>query len=98
MFIETPLLAAQGAAEAIGAATTGGVLMGAAPEMVAVPPMGGEEVSVMLAAAIAAHNAQFLAATGVGVVQRALFAGTVTTTGTAMTVMDGVGKAMLTLL
>jgi hypothetical protein len=97
VLIETPLLAAQGVAESAGAASTGGVLSGAAPEMLAVMPMGGEEVSMMLAQAIAAHNAQFLAATGVGVAQRAAFAGTVASSAAAYTVMNGVSQALVSL-
>ncbi len=81
MFVEPVALAAQSAAEATGAATTAGVLAGSAPAMTAVVPMGAEEVSVALTAAIQAHNAQFLSMTGVNVADRAMFAGNVGVSG-----------------
>ena len=56
MFVEPVALAAQSAAEATGAATTAGVLAGSAPAMTAVVPMGAEEVSAALSAAIQAHS------------------------------------------
>lgn len=53
MFVEAPVVAGQGASEAMGASVTGGTLTGLAPVMVAPVPMGGEEVSLMLAQAAA---------------------------------------------
>ena len=42
--------------------------------MTTVVPMGSEEVSALLATTIQAHNAQFLAQTGVNVADRGMFA------------------------
>lgn len=74
MFIETPVVAAQSATEAIGGGVTGATLAGVAPALEMPTFMGGEEVSQMFTQAVMAHSAQFLAATGAGVAQRALFA------------------------
>lgn len=49
--------------------------------MTAVVPMGSEEVSALLTTAIQAHNAQFLAQTGVNVADRAMFASDVAISG-----------------
>jgi hypothetical protein len=95
--VDAPLLAAQGATEAAGAAVTGAALTGAAPVMVAPVPMGGEEVSLLFAQAIAAHAAQFEAATGIGVLQRAMFAGSSTTAAVAHAVTDATAAAQLAL-
>ncbi|WP_254902500.1 PE domain-containing protein [Mycobacterium simiae] len=97
MFVEAPALAAQAASEGTGGATTAATLAGSAPAMGAVLPMGGEEVSVMFAQAIAAHGAQFLAVGAVGVAQREAFAATVATSAATYTAMDTVGKALLSL-
>jgi hypothetical protein len=97
MFIETPAVAAQGASEAAGAAVTGAMLAGSAPAMGAVVPMGGEEVSVMFAAAITAHAAQYLAATGLGVAQRGLFAAQVGTSAGVYAASDALSQAALAL-
>ena len=97
MFIETPVVAAQGASEAVGATATGAVLGGSAPAMGAVVPMGGEEVSVIFAQAIAAHAAQYLTATGLGVAQRGLFAAQVATSAGVYAASDALSQAALTL-
>lgn len=97
MFIEGPALAAQAASEGAGGATTASTLAAGAPAMGAVLPMGGEEVSVMFAQAIAAHGAQFLAAGAVGVAQREAFAATVATSAATYTAVDAVGQALLSL-
>lgn len=97
MFIETPVVAAQGASEAVGAAATGAVLAGSAPGLGAVVPMGGEEVSAMFAQAIVAHAAQYLAATGLGVAQRGLFAAQVATSAGVYAASDVLSQAALTL-
>jgi PE family protein len=95
LFVDTPLVAAQGATEAAGAATTGATLAGGAPAMAAMIPMGGEEVSALFAAAIAAHASQYLAATGVGVVQRGLFAASSATSSAAYAVTDATAATQL---
>jgi hypothetical protein len=97
MFVITPALAAQSAAEAAGGAATGSMLAGAAPAMGAMLPMGGEEVSAMLASAIAAHAAQFLAVGALGVAQREAFAATVATSAGTYTAMNALGSALLAL-
>jgi hypothetical protein len=95
LFVDTPLVAAQGATEAAGAAATGGMLAGAAPAMIVPVPMGGEEVSMLFAQAIAAHSAAYLAATGTGVAQRALFAASAGTSAAAYEVTDLTAAAQL---
>ncbi|BDN85414.1 PE domain-containing protein [Mycobacterium pseudoshottsii] len=97
MFVESPALAAQAAAESAGGAATAATLAGGAPAMGAMVPMGGEEVSAMLAQAIAAHGAQFLAVGAVGVAQREAFAATVGTSAATYAAMDAAGKALLSL-
>ena len=97
MFVDTPLVAAQGATEAAGAAATSGVLTGAAPAIIMPIPMGGEEVSMLFAQAIAAHSAEYLAATGVGVSQRAMFAASAGTSAAAYEVTDLTAAAQLAL-
>jgi PE family len=97
MFVEPVGVAGQAVAEATGAATTAGVLSGSAPAMTAVVPMGMEEVSVLLSAAIQAHNAQFLAETGVNVADRAMFAGDVGISGVMYTATEAVNQASLLL-
>ena len=96
-FIETPVVAAQSASEAVGTAVTGAMLAGAAPEMSAVVPMGSEEVSVALANAIAAHTANFLSMTGVAVAQRGLFAAQVGTSAAVAAASDALAANPLTL-
>ncbi|KWX20526.1 hypothetical protein AFM11_30275 [Mycolicibacterium wolinskyi] len=95
--VDTPILAAQGATEAVGAAVTGAAVTGAAPAMLAPIPMGGEEVSLLFAQALAAHAAQFEAATGIGVMQRAMFAASSTTAAVAHAVTDATAAAQLAL-
>ncbi|MGV7254558.1 PE family protein [Mycobacterium kansasii] len=97
LFITVPVVAAQSATEAAGAAVTGSMLAGAAPAMGAVVPMGGEEVSAMFAQAIATHAAEFLAATGWGVAQRGLFAGQVGTSAGVYTASNALNASSLTL-
>lgn len=97
LFVETPVVAAQSASEAVGAAVTGATLVGAAPEMSAVVPMGSEEVSAALASAMAAHAADFLAVTGVSVAQRALFAAQVGTSAAVYAAADALAANPLTL-
>jgi hypothetical protein len=97
LFVDTPLVAAQGATEAAGAAITGATLAGSAPALTAAVPMGGEEVSAMLAQAITAHAAQYLAATGIGVAQRALFAATSGASSVAYAATDAAAAAQLAL-
>jgi len=97
MFIEIPVVAAQGASEAAGAAATGAVLGGSAPALGAVVPMGGEEVSAMFALAIAAHAAQYLTATGIGVAQRGQFAAQIATSAGVYAASDALSQAALTL-
>ncbi len=72
MFVDTVGVAAQSVAEATGTVTTAGVQTGSAPAMTAVVPMEREEVSAALCAAIQAHNAEFLALTGVNVADRGM--------------------------
>ena len=97
MFVDTVGVAAQSVAEATGTATTAGVLTGSAPAMTAVVPMGSEEVSAALCAAIQAHNAEFLALTGVNVADRGMFAGDVGVSGVqyAATEVANVASLML---
>ena len=95
MFIESPLLAAQAAAEGTGGATTGAALGGASPELLSPLPMGGEEVSAMLVAAMEAHAMQFLPVGVAGVAQREAFAATVGASGAAFTAMNAAGTALL---
>ncbi|MBU8841285.1 PE domain-containing protein [Mycolicibacterium goodii] len=90
-------VAAQSVAEATGTATTAGVLSGSAPAMTAVVPMGAEEVSVALATAIQAHNAQFLAQTGVNVADRGMFASDVGLSGVMAVATEAVNEASLLL-
>ena len=97
MFVEPVGVAAQSVAEATGTATTAGVLAGSAPAMTAVVPMGSEEVSAALSAAIQAHNAQFLAMTGVNVADRAMFAANVGVSGVMYTATDAANAASLML-
>lgn len=96
MFIETSVVAAQGASEAVGTAATGAMLAGSAPALGAVMPMGGEEVSATFAQAIAAHAAQYLAATGLGVAQRELFAAQVANSAGVYAASDALSQAALT--
>jgi hypothetical protein len=65
--------------------------------MTAVVPMGMEEVSVLLSTAIQAHNAQFLAETGVNVADRAMFAGDVGISGVMYTATETLNQASLLL-
>ena len=65
--------------------------------MAAPIPMGGEEVLALFAAAIAAHSAQYLAATGVGVVQRGSFAASAGTSSAAYVATDTAAAAQLAL-
>lgn len=97
MFVEPVGVAAQSVAEATGAGTTAGVLTGSAPAMTAVVPMGMEEVSALLTAAIQAHNAQFLAQTGVNVADRTMFASDVAVSGVMYTATEAVNQASLLL-
>lgn len=97
MFVDPIGVAAQSVAEATGTATTAAVLTGSAPAMTAVVPMGAEEVSAALAAAIQAHNAQFLTATGINVVDRAMFAGDVGVSGVMYTATEVVNATSLLL-
>lgn len=95
MFVDPAGVAAQAVAEATGSATTAGVLSGSAPAMAAVAPMGAEEVSAVLAAAIQAHSAQFLAMTGESVADRALFASGIAASGVAYTGTEVANTAAL---
>lgn len=97
MFIETPALAAQAAAEGVGGATTAANLAATAAPMGAVVPQGGEEVSAMLTSAIMAHGAQFLAVGAVGVAQREAFAATVATSAATVAAMEVVGQGLMAL-
>lgn len=96
-FVDPVGVAAQSVAEATGAATTAGVLAGSAPAMTAVVPMGMEEVSALLTTVIQAHNAQFLAETGVSVADRGMFAGDVGISGVASVATEAVNQASLLL-
>ncbi|CAA0123296.1 Uncharacterised protein [Mycolicibacterium vanbaalenii] len=96
-FVEPVGVAAQSVAEATGAATTAGVITGSAPAMTAVVPMGMEEVSALLTTVIQAHNAQFLAETGVSVADRSMFAGNVGVSGVTYTATEAVNQASLLL-
>lgn len=96
-FVDPVGVAAQSVAEATGTATTAGVLAGSAPAMTAVVPMGSEEVSALLATAIQAHNAQFLAQTGINVADRGMFAGDVAVSGVMYTATEAVNQASLLL-
>lgn len=96
-FVEPVGVAAQSVAEATGAATTAGVISGSAPAMTAVVPMGMEEVSALLMGAIQAHNAQFLAETGVSIADRGMFAGNVGVSGVTYTATEAVNQASLLL-
>lgn len=97
LLVDTAVVAAQGAGEAAGAAVTAATLAGVTPALATPLPMGGEEVSFMLAQAAAAHAAQFLAATGVGVAQRELFAATAATSAAGYIAMNAFSQASLTL-
>lgn len=97
MFIETPVLAAQAAAEGAGGAETAANLAATAAPMGAVVPQGGEEVSAMLVSAIMAHGAQFLAVGALGVAQREAFAATVATSAATYTAMEAVGQGLMAL-
>lgn len=96
-FVDPVTVAGQAVAEATGTATTAGVLAGSAPAMTAVVPMGSEEVSVGLAAAIQAHNAQFLAETAANVADRGMFAGNVGVSGVMSVATEAVNQASLLL-
>ncbi|MBV0920413.1 PE domain-containing protein [Mycobacteroides chelonae] len=95
LLVETPILAAQGASETAGSAVLGGVLTGVAPALLAPIPMGGEEVSMLLAQAIAANAAQFLAACGVGVAQREALAASSITSAAAHEITDATAAVQL---
>lgn len=97
MFIVTPMLLGQAASEGAGAAETGGILAGAAGPMATILPQGGEEVSAMFAAAIAAHAAQFLPVAALGAAQREMFAATVGASAGAYGAMDAIGSTLLAL-
>jgi PE family len=97
LYVEPVGVATQAVAEAAGAAATGGVLSAAGAAMASVVPMGAEEVSAELASAIAAHSAQFLAATGLGVADRGLFAAQVGTSGAVYVASNALSAASLTL-
>jgi len=97
MFVVTPMLAAQSAAEAAGGAATAAMLAAASPVMGAVLTQGGEEPSAMLASAIAAHAAQFLSVSALGVAQREAFAATVGVAAGTYAAMDAVDSALLAL-
>lgn len=96
-FVEPVGVAAQSVAEATGAATTAGVISGSAPAMTAVVPMGMEEVSALLTTVIQAHNAQFLAETGVSIADRAAFAGNVGVSGVTSVATEAFNQASLLL-
>ncbi len=96
-FVELVEVAAQSVAETTGTATTAGVLAGSAPAMTAVVPMGCEEVSVALATAIQAHNAQFLAETTANVADREMFASNVGISGVMSVATEAVNQASLLL-
>lgn len=96
-FVDPVGVAAQSVAEATGTATTAGVLAGSAPAMAAVVPMGSEEVSAVLATAIQAHNAQFLAETGANVADRGMFAANVGLSGVMSVATEAVNEASLLL-
>lgn len=95
--IDPVAVAGQSVAEATGTATTAGVLAGSAPAMTAVVPMGSEEVSVALATAIQAHNAQFLAQTAANVADRGMFASNVGVNGVMSVATEAVNEASLLL-
>lgn len=96
-FVDPAGVAGQSVAEATGAATTAGVLAGSAPAMVSVVPMGSEEVSALLATAIQAHNAQFLAQAAANVGDRALFAEGVGLSAVMYTANEAINQASLLL-
>lgn len=96
-FVDPVGVAAQSVAEATGTATTAGVLAGSAPAMTTVVPMGSEEVSALLATTIQAHNAQFLAQTGVNVADRGMFAADVAISGVTSVATEAVNQASLLL-
>jgi len=97
MFVDTVGVAAQSVAETVGTATTAGVLAGSTPAMTAVVPMGSEEVSAMLCAAIQEHNAQFLALTGANVADRAVFAADIAVSGVSYAATEVANAASLML-
>jgi hypothetical protein len=90
-------VAVQAASEAAGTLESGAVLAGATPAMSVSPPMGIEEVSVAIHAAIMAHAAQFTAQTGIGIAQRALYAAQVGVSGATYAASNAVSAAALTL-
>lgn len=96
-FVDPVGVAAQSVAEATGTATTAGVISGSAPAMTAVVPMGMEEVSALLMSSIQAHNAQFLAETGVSIADRGMFAGNVGVSGVTYTATEAFNQASLLL-
>ena len=97
LFVETPVVATQSAMETAGTAATGGALAAGGPVLAAVVPMGTEETSAMIAAAIAAHAADFTAMTGVGVVQRGLFAAQVGSSAALYAASNALNAASLAL-
>ncbi len=95
--VSSVAVAAQAAAEAAGTATTGGMLAGALPAVVAGAPMGIDEVSMMLFAAAEAHAAHFGVETGLGVAQRGMFGAQVGVSGAsyvASTALSAISLAL----
>lgn len=90
-------VAGQAAAEGVGTAVTGGMLAGAVPAMAAGGPMGIDEASMMLFAAIEEHAAHFGIQTGLGVAQRGMFAAQVGVSGASYVASNGLSAVSLAL-
>lgn len=90
-------VAGQAATELAGAAESGGLLAGTAPALAVSAPMGIEEVSAAIDAAIIAHAAQFAAQVGAGIAQRGLYAAQLAVSGGAYGASDVLSAATLAL-
>lgn len=90
-------VAGQAAAEGVGTAVTGGMLAGAVPAMSAGAPMGIEEVSAMIFAAIEAHAAHYGVQTALGVAQRGMFASQVGVSGVSYVASNALSAVSLAL-
>lgn len=95
--VSSVAVAAQAAAEGVGTATTGGMLAGALPAMVAGAPMGIDEASLMLFAAAEAHAAHFGVETGLGVAQRAMYTAQIGVSGVSYVASNALSAISLAL-
>jgi hypothetical protein len=93
--VEPLAVAGQAATELVGTVESGSVLAGATPALSVSAPMGIEEVSAAINAAIMAHAAQFTAQTGIGIAQRGLYAAQVGVSGVTYAVSNALSAATL---